>query len=47
MFRLFNSRGGQDKSLQFIYGGGKFVMAPREGSCEPRGDRVTKLGTNM
>ena len=44
--RIFGSRGEQIKTASFPPGG-KYTEAMREGSFEMKGDRVTKLGTNM
>lgn len=44
--RLFNTAGKEVKKSTFNPGG-KYSMSTREGSSEMRGDRVTKLGTNM
>ena len=44
--RLFNENGGQKKVSEFS-NGGRFINSPKEGSFATKGDRVTKLGTNM
>ena len=46
MFRLYNASGDQVKTTQFNPGG-KYTPPTKEGSFEMRGNRVTKLGTNM
>lgn len=44
--RLFDSTGREVRRSEFPTGG-SYTSPIREGSLDLRGDRVTKLGTNM
>ena len=44
--RLFDDKGNQVKTTNFP-SGGNYSNPMKQGSFELKGDRVTKLGTNM
>lgn len=46
LHRLFDTSGREVRRSEFPTGG-SYTSAVREGSLELRGDRVTRLGTNM
>ena len=45
-YRVFNDNGNVTRTTQFNPVG-KYSQSTREGSFDMRGNRVTKLGTNM
>ena len=45
-FRYYNENGNEIKTLQFPPGG-SYQPSQGEGSFDMKGNRITKLGTNM